>query len=44
MLTRFFNRYVEYRRVGLTRPAAARLAWMVAWAGAVPIAPRPDQR
>jgi hypothetical protein len=37
MMTRFFNRYVEYRRVGLNRSAAARLAWLVAMAGAVPI-------
>jgi hypothetical protein len=35
MLTRLLNRYLEYRRVGLTRAAALRLAWIVAWAGAV---------
>jgi len=43
MMTRFFNRYIEYRRVGLDRGAAARLAWLVAMVGAVPIkATRPE--
>jgi hypothetical protein len=37
MMTRFLNRYVEYRRVGLARGAAFRLAWIVAWAGAIPV-------
>jgi hypothetical protein len=37
MVTRFFRRYVEYRRVGLSRPAAFRLAWMVALAGPIPV-------
>ncbi len=37
MVSRFVKRYVEYRRVGLTRPAAMRLAWMVAWVGALPL-------
>ena len=34
-MARFINRYVEYRRVGLRRVPAARLAWIVAWAGAI---------
>jgi hypothetical protein len=37
MVTRFLKRYVEYRRVGLQRPAAMRLAWVVSWAGIVPV-------
>jgi hypothetical protein len=37
MVSRFVRRYVEYRRVGLNRPAAMRLAWMVALAGVVPV-------
>jgi hypothetical protein len=44
MMTRFLNRYVEYRRVGLARGAAFRLAWVVAWAGAIPIEPRDSSR
>jgi hypothetical protein len=36
-MARFINRYVEYRRVGLRRIPAARLAWIVAWAGAIAI-------
>jgi hypothetical protein len=40
MMTRFFNRYLEYRRVGLARSAAMRLAWVVAMAGAIPIQTR----
>jgi hypothetical protein len=35
MVSRFFRRYVEYRRVGLPRPSAVRLAWIVAAAGRV---------
>ena len=34
-MARFINRYVEYRRVGLPRPSAVRLAWIVAAAGRV---------
>ena len=36
-MTRFINRYVEYRRVGLSRIAAARLAWIVASASTITI-------
>ena len=36
-MTRFFNRYVEYRRVGLNRKAAARLAWVVTRASMIAI-------
>jgi hypothetical protein len=39
-MTRFFNRYVEYRRVGLNWKAAARLAWIVTRASAITIGPR----
>jgi hypothetical protein len=42
MMTRFFNRYAEYRRVGLPRLASARLAWVVAWARIVPLDTRRD--
>jgi hypothetical protein len=44
MMTRFFNRYVEYRRVGLSRSASVRLAWVVAMAGAVPVDTRQPSR
>ena len=41
-MTRFLNRYVEYRRVGLNRVAAARLAWIVTRASTVVIDTRPS--
>ena len=41
-MTRFFNRYVEYRRVGLNRKAAARLAWIVTRASGIAIGARPS--
>jgi hypothetical protein len=37
MVTRFLRHYVDYRRVGLGRLAAWRLAWMVALAGRIVI-------
>jgi hypothetical protein len=44
MLTRLFSRYVEYRRVGLNRPAAMRFAWMVASTGTIAIIARPPSQ
>jgi len=44
MMTRFFNRYVEYRRVGLSRAASLRLAWVVAGVGAIPVETRHPSR
>jgi hypothetical protein len=40
MMTRCFTLYFEYRRVGLGRGAAMRLAWLVAATGAVPLSSR----
>ena len=40
MMTRFFNCYREYRRVGLGRGSAMRLAWLVAATGVLPLSSR----